>query len=87
MSVECCGVRRTTNFCPQCGERLNADPLGEILEYFVGRLKVAKHQLSNIENGNSVTSNAGPKRELIKTYDRWILAIQQAIRDKEAYRP
>ena len=50
--MECCGFDRTTQFCSNCGKKLDWEPLEIMLTYRKARVDDLERQLSHMDDSN-----------------------------------
>jgi hypothetical protein len=88
MASECCGRERASSFCPDCGKRLDADPLRTLADHlrkqaaFYAKKASARRSLAGSE------ADAGHADWLRRSADRadavhakwsgWLRAVEEA---------
>jgi len=71
MAVECCGKRRTTKFCPECGKPMvQPKPIDTLLAHLNVRLAAAA--------AKAEAEDAKPRQaNVVAKYEGWIAAIKE----------
>jgi hypothetical protein len=61
----CCGEERTGNFCPECGKKVGAGPLSELLLHLKHRVELVKNDTKRRQI--DVDTTAGNQLEYART--------------------
>jgi hypothetical protein len=95
--MECCGKKRETRFCPDCGKRLHVSPLYPLLQ-FVKRLAKTRRDTA-AENERRASTNkteTGPEkfskraaRQVVEAnrFDTWAAELEKLITAIELKEP
>lgn len=74
----CCGEKRTSNFCPDCGKKLNTSPLVDLLAYCFSAAEKQRQsaetakQNAVIRKGNAEAERSlKTSQRMDRTADKW----------------
>lgn len=78
--MKCCGVERTTPFCPACGKRLaHEGSLESLLAYCQERLSRAKYE-SRITYSRQVRNDRIARR--VMQWEAWCAELERVIAER-----